>query len=278
MELMGCANLAVPPDVMRHVVRIESSFNPYAIGVVGGRLVRQPRNLPEAVSTARMLESEGYNFSLGLAQVNRYNLASYGLDSYEKAFQACPNLQAGARILAECYHRSGGDWGKAFSCYYSGNFVTGFRHGYVQKVLASWHSEAGSLSAPAVALVERRTGRAVAASVAADLPSLVMRRIQEAAAPPVPALRVQPPSAIAPAVSTMLPQPASVAMPSRHAAPGPVIAGALVPDGDAPVRLQPMGAVSSQIPSLPPTSPQQQAVADLPAVAPSPRRDEAFVF
>lgn len=137
MELMGCTGLAVPANVMHHVVQVESSFNPYAIGVVGGRLARQPRTLDEAVATARMLEARGLNFSLGLAQVNRYNLGKYGLGSYAKAFSKCPNLQAGSRILAECHGRSGRDWGKAFSCYYSGNFVTGFRHGYVQKIYAS---------------------------------------------------------------------------------------------------------------------------------------------
>ncbi|GHE35340.1 hypothetical protein GCM10007167_16990 [Vulcaniibacterium thermophilum] len=143
MELMACPDLAVPREVMQHVVRVESSFNPYAIGVVGGHLVRQPRNLNEALATVRMLEQKGYNFSLGLAQVNRYNLDKYGLDSYTRAFEPCPNLQAGSRILAECYGRSKGDWGKAFSCYYSGNFVTGFRHGYVQKIYASMRERSG---------------------------------------------------------------------------------------------------------------------------------------
>lgn len=136
MELMNCPNMAVPREVMHHVVRVESSYNPYAIGVVGGRLVRQPRSLPEALSTVRMLEARGYNFSLGLAQVNRYNLTKYGLHSYDKAFQPCANLVAGSQILAECYRRSR-DWGKSFSCYYSGDFKTGYRHGYVQKVYAS---------------------------------------------------------------------------------------------------------------------------------------------
>ena len=147
MELMGCQDLAVPAEVMQHVVRVESSFNPYAIGVVGAKLARQPKNLPEALATVRMLEDRGYNFSLGLAQVNRKNLSKYGLDSYEKAFQSCPNLQAGSRILAECYSRSKGDWPKSFSCYYSGDFKTGFRHGYVQKVYASIRSTAPA-SAP----------------------------------------------------------------------------------------------------------------------------------
>ncbi|NJC47412.1 UNVERIFIED_ORG: type IV secretion system protein VirB1 [Xanthomonas campestris] len=137
IEMMACGEMAAPLSVMQHVVQVESSHNPYAIGVVGGRLVRQPMNLSEALSTVQMLQEKGYNFSLGLAQVNRYNLSKYGLQSYEQAFQQCPNLKAGSAILSECYQRSGKDWGKALSCYYSGNFVTGFRHGYVQKVFDS---------------------------------------------------------------------------------------------------------------------------------------------
>jgi hypothetical protein len=138
MDVMNCQSLAVPYDVMHHVASIESSLNPYAIGVVGARLVRQPRNMGEAVATARMLETRGYNFSVGLAQVNRYNLPRYGLHSYRDAFDGCTNLRVGASILSHCLDRSGQDWGRAFSCYYSGNFVTGFRTGYVQKVLTLW--------------------------------------------------------------------------------------------------------------------------------------------
>jgi len=137
MELMACQNLAVSAEVMQHIVHVESGSNPYAIGVVGGQLVRQPKNLGEALATVQMLDTKGYNYSLGVAQVNRTNLGRYGLDSYEKAFEVCPNLTAGARILAACHASSGGDWGKAFSCYYSGNFVTGYRDGYVQKVYDS---------------------------------------------------------------------------------------------------------------------------------------------
>jgi len=137
LEMMACPNLAVPAEVMHHIVNVESGSNPYAIGVVGGRLVRQPQNLDEALATVQMLEAKGYNYSLGVAQVNRANLGKYGLDSYQKAFTTCQNLAAGSQILANCYHSSGGDWGKSFSCYYSGNFVTGYRDGYVQKVYDS---------------------------------------------------------------------------------------------------------------------------------------------
>jgi type IV secretion system protein VirB1 len=164
LDQLACQDLAVPLDVMEHVVRVESSFNPFAIGVVGGRLVRQPESLREALATARMLEDRGYNFSLGLAQVNRHNLGRYGLASYEAAFESCPNLRAGARILAECHQRTGGDWGRAFSCYYSGNTVTGFRHGYVQKVFASMRdAEPTGWRSGAIQVVGRPTRRQAAA-------------------------------------------------------------------------------------------------------------------
>lgn len=162
MDMTMCPNLAVPAEVMHHVVQVESGANPFAIGVVGGQLVRQPASLDEALATVRMLDAKGYDYSLGMAQVNRRNLGRYGLDSYAKAFDACANLAAGAQILAECYGRSGNDWGKAFSCYYSGNFVTGYRDGYVQKVYASMRADAPagtSFVAAPIPLKPADTGR-----------------------------------------------------------------------------------------------------------------------
>ena len=179
MEMLACPDLAVSPDVMQHIVRVESSANPYAIGVVGGQLERQPKNLAEALATLQILDAKGYNFSVGLAQVNRANLGRYGLDSYPKAFDACSNLSAGAHILADCYASAHGDWGKAFSCYYSGNSTTGFRDGYVQKVYASIEREAGGMgkastilpSVEAIALRSRpaASGPADAAAHTTDL-------------------------------------------------------------------------------------------------------------
>lgn len=185
-----CPDMALPMHVMQHVMRVESSFNPYAIGVVGGRLERQPRNLPEAVATARMLEKNGFNFSLGLAQVNRYNLARYGLHTYEKAFGACDNVRAGSRILRECYQRAN-DWGKALSCYYSGNFVTGFRHGYVQKVMASMagtqpSAAGGPAGAQPIPVFRRAARQAVPMPAGAHQPAaLAMPGLAQPAAPAV---------------------------------------------------------------------------------------------
>lgn len=255
LELIGCAGLAVPANVMHHVVRVESSYNPYAIGVVGGRLLRQPKNLAEALATVRMLESKGYNFSLGLAQVNRYNLSKYGLDSYEKAFETCSNLQAGSRILAECYNRSGKDWGKSFSCYYSGNFTTGYRHGYVQKIYASMSgngTRASTSSDGAIEVVGKPSRRVMEVTrhplQSAQTPA--QRRIIEAAVPPL-----QPFS----------PPPAALAAEAQPAAPvaslGDVAVASVMPQESQPVLVD---AVPSGAPQRPPIPP--------PAV------DEAFVF
>jgi type IV secretion system protein VirB1 len=147
---------AVHPATMAALIRVESTFNPFAIGVVRGRLERQPANKAEAVATAKALEAGGYNFSLGIGQVNRYNLSKYGLD-YHTAFEPCANLNASSLILKECYDRAQARASNdaealaaAFSCYYSGNFSTGFRAdvkgqpSYVQKVLNS----ASALGAP----------------------------------------------------------------------------------------------------------------------------------
>lgn len=135
---------SVHPQTMAAVAQVESGGNPFAIGVVGGHLDRQPRTLEEAVTTARWLEGNGFNYSVGLAQVNKTNFARYGL-TVETAFDSCPNLRAGGSILTECFLRArknqpGSEQDAlraAFSCYYSGNFVTGFRQGYVSKVVGS---------------------------------------------------------------------------------------------------------------------------------------------
>lgn len=142
---LACAP-QVHPTTAHALVSVESAFNPWAIGVVGGALVRQPQNHAEALATAQELQALGHNFSAGLGQINRGNFTRLGLTT-TTAFDPCQNLTAMQAVLAECFDRSRG--GKeptrseqtalrmALSCYYSGNFSTGFRHGYVHKVMAA---------------------------------------------------------------------------------------------------------------------------------------------
>ena len=136
----------VHADTARALVSVESAFNPWAIGVVGGALLQQPRHRTEALATARALQAAGWNFSVGLAQINVGNFQRLGL-TLDSAFEPCKNLMAMQTVLADCFDRAGAPGTslpadqsalrRALSCYYSGDFATGFRHGYVRKVVAA---------------------------------------------------------------------------------------------------------------------------------------------
>ena len=99
----------------------------------------------EALATAKALRAAGWNFSVGLGQINVGNFERLGL-TVESAFEPCANLAAMQTVLAECFDRASGSASKAvdqvalrraLSCYYSGNFATGFRHGYVRKIVVA---------------------------------------------------------------------------------------------------------------------------------------------
>jgi type IV secretion system protein VirB1 len=132
----------VHPETARAIVTVESGTNPYAIGVVGGALVRQPRTRAEALATIKALHAGGWNYSVGLAQINVANFARLGLTA-DTALDPCASLGAMQAVLGECHERASPGASpqtalrRALSCYYSGNFDTGVRHGYVARVVAT---------------------------------------------------------------------------------------------------------------------------------------------
>jgi type IV secretion system protein VirB1 len=148
----SCAPL-VHPNTVHALVAVESSFNAHAIGVVGGVLNRQPRTPGEARATASALHRDGWNYSVGLAQINRHNFQRLGL-TLDSAFEPCQNLRAMQAVLVECAERAvlttpaTDAMGPALSCYYSGNFVTGFRHGYVDRVVSTARRHSAPSSRP----------------------------------------------------------------------------------------------------------------------------------
>ena len=181
---------SIHPQTFKGLVTTESTFNPYAIGVVNGT-VRAPRTLQEAVATAKALDRAGYNFSLGLTQVNRYNLARYG-ETYETIFDPCRNIKAGATILKDCFVRAKVKLKDAqqalraaFSCYYSGNFTRGFtpdhpgESSYVQKVVTN---ALGAEPSPIVPAVAPQSSDAAVVMHAAAVPVISKKRIAPAAA------------------------------------------------------------------------------------------------
>ncbi|MFG6456470.1 lytic transglycosylase domain-containing protein [Roseateles sp. BYS96W] len=145
LPAIDCPGLA-EAEIMSKIVRVESSGNPFAIGVVGGRLQRQPTNLQEAVLTVQQLETAGYNYSIGLSQINRIHFKRLGWSGdIQKGFDICRNLEAGADVYVRCKQGAtrspvpdiqDGAVRAALSCYNSGNYLDGEKSGYVSKVLA----------------------------------------------------------------------------------------------------------------------------------------------
>ncbi len=154
ITIQQCAPM-VDQQLMMRVISVESSHNPYAIGVVNAHLQRQPQNLTEAKATAHFLENAGYNYSAGLAQINRSNFSRFNLN-FNNVFDVCTNLNAGGQILSECLNRASargyqaGFTHKALSCYYSGklNSVVGTQ--YANKVLAKLSINSNSVNNKAI--------------------------------------------------------------------------------------------------------------------------------
>jgi type IV secretion system protein VirB1 len=96
----------VSPVLMRALVRTESAWQPFAIGMDKSQgAVKQPTSLPEAVAIAKELSAAGRKFSVGLAQIHVNNVRLYGM-TWEQAFDACQNLAVGQKILWNFFHRA----------------------------------------------------------------------------------------------------------------------------------------------------------------------------
>ena len=145
-----CASF-VAPHTLEAIVKTESNFDPLKIGVNGGaKLQRQPVNVEEAVVTAQWLLQNGYNIDLGLGQVNSSNLNRVGL-SVTEAFDPCKNLKAAGTIFNNSFQSAMQQYPEgqalqvALSAYNTGNFLQGFRNGYVSKVLRNMPNKASTV-------------------------------------------------------------------------------------------------------------------------------------
>lgn len=202
---------SIHPATLTPIIKTESSFNPYAIGVVGKLLPRQPQSLDEAVSTVHELVKEGANFSIGLGQINRQH---FDVGKPEQVFDPCTNLRMTAVVLQGCYSTAlkadtdpQSALRKAISCYYTGNQTRGFvpepqfgNTSHVQRVLAN--ADATSVQVPALVNASSASSPAQSAAAAPVAPPTyeswdVLRQYPHAApaAPnPAPALSRPTPS------------------------------------------------------------------------------------
>ena len=129
---------------MQAIISTESKGNPHAIGLNKGyKLKHQPKSMQQAKLWVEYLERNNYNFDVGLAQVNIKNIHKYGYKAAD-ALEPCINLKMASDILGKNYNgaltkssSSAEALQKAISAYNTGNYSSGLRNGYVQKVYAN---------------------------------------------------------------------------------------------------------------------------------------------
>lgn len=133
---------SVAPEIMEKLVRTESGFNLFAIGVNGAeRRNYNPASKEEAVRSARELIAQGHSIDMGLGQINSANLDWLGL-TVDTVFDSCTNMNASEQVLRDGYDRArkqGSDpetaLHQALSVYNTGTFTRGFSNGYVERVM-----------------------------------------------------------------------------------------------------------------------------------------------
>lgn len=143
-----CTPAHVSVETMGKLITVESTRRANLIGYKVVRddgkvffLTKQPANRGEAVAWATWFYEKGYKFDAGPSQINSTNFARFGLTP-ATVFDLCSNIKVGGEILSECYDRALKQYRdqqiavrRALSCYQSGNFSTGFKTGYVAKVV-----------------------------------------------------------------------------------------------------------------------------------------------
>jgi type IV secretion system protein VirB1 len=133
-----CAPSVVPETVLA-IIQTESSREPFALNVNGGRQPAPQNNAADAAATSCRFIVAGYSVDLGLGQINSRNMRWLGL-TWETVFDPCTNIAALARVLTTNYHaaKPGRDpqtaLRVALSMYNTGSQTRGFRNGYVAKV------------------------------------------------------------------------------------------------------------------------------------------------
>jgi type IV secretion system protein VirB1 len=145
----------VAPETVVAIVLTESSGDPFALNVNGGRQPARKANAADAAATAQIYVAAGYSVDLGLGQINSRNMRWLGL-TWETVFDPCTNIAALGFVLTSNYNavKAGRDPQSALrvalSMYNTGSQTRGFTNGYVAKVVSKAGVASNSAYYPAL--------------------------------------------------------------------------------------------------------------------------------
>lgn len=132
----------VAHNTIRAIVASETRFNPIAINLNKPyKLKYRAKNIKQAINWVNYLERHRYNFDVGLAQINIYNIHKYGYRAAQ-ALNSCINLQLMQKVLQHDFkiaikkgYSSDQALIKTISAYNTGNYYSGLTNGYVARVI-----------------------------------------------------------------------------------------------------------------------------------------------
>jgi type IV secretion system protein VirB1 len=171
IALSGQCAPTVAPGTTLSFAGAESALDPLAIHSNADGRSYHPATKAEAVAIASNMIARGERPDLGFMQINAANLAFLRL-SITDAFELCPSIAAGARILHGGFDPCVDAGGEAQACvrraaslYNTGSPDRGFANGYVRTILAT-----AQRVIPAIAVAGQQADAPTAAAPAVKPP------------------------------------------------------------------------------------------------------------
>jgi soluble lytic murein transglycosylase-like protein len=106
------ASYNVPYSLLIAIAKVESGFRPWVINInQNGKSVKviNPKSLTEAMVYVRYLHDNGYNYDVGIGQINVWNIKRLRLQP-EQLLDPCNNIRVSAYILKENINKYGLTW------------------------------------------------------------------------------------------------------------------------------------------------------------------------
>ncbi|ACO03675.1 MAG TPA: lytic transglycosylase [Persephonella sp.] len=118
--LVSSKKYGVNIHLLKAIAEVESGMQPYAVNVnlKGKNRSFFIKNRKVASEFITYLEKKGYNFDVGISQINIKNIRRFGLSPVE-LLDPCKNIDLSARIMRELIDRHGMTWDAVWR--YNGN-------------------------------------------------------------------------------------------------------------------------------------------------------------
>lgn len=136
-----CKNINVPTNIVKMIIKEESSTNKYAINVNkdGKSFISfKPKTKNEAFNIAQNYINAGFSVDVGLMQLNSDNFKQLNT-TLEQALDPCKNIKLATNIFYSFYKNTNKQntnlqrVKQTLSAYNTGSYELGFKNGYVAK-------------------------------------------------------------------------------------------------------------------------------------------------